>query len=80
MHRPGELHCDRRGRFLDYYAVLGVSEKAGYREIEQAYWGQAYSADPRDELPMMNRAREVLGNKNRRAAYDALRSGVRFGR
>lgn len=80
MHRPGELHCDQRGRFLDYYAILGVSERATYREIEDAYWAKAFSADPRYELPSMNRAREVLGNQARREMYDALRSGVRFGR
>jgi len=80
MHRPGELHCDQRGKFLDYYAILGVPERAGYREIELAYWGRAYTADRSSELPLMNRAWEVLGNKDRRAAYDALRAGVRFGR
>jgi curved DNA-binding protein CbpA len=79
MHRPGELHCDQRGRFLDYYAILGVAETATYREVEQAYWGRAYTADRGTELPLMNRAWEVLGNKGRRAEYDALRKGVRFG-
>jgi len=80
MHRPGELHCDQRGRFLDYYAVLGVRAGAGYREIELAYWGRAYTADRNTELPLMNRAWEVLGNKDRRTEYDTLRAGVRFGR
>ena len=80
MHTPDGLHCDQRGRFVDYYAILGVSERAGYREIERAYWGKAYSADRRDELPLLNRAWEVLGSKDKRAEYDALRVGVRFGR
>lgn len=79
MHRPGELHCDQRGRFLDYYAILGVPETAAYREVEQAYWGRAYTADRGTELPLMNRAWEVLGNKDRRAEYDTLRKGVKFG-
>ena len=80
MHRPGELHCDQRGRFLDYYAILGVPETATYREVEQAYWGKAYTADRATELPLMNRAWEVLGNKDKRVDYDALRKGVRLGR
>lgn len=80
MHTPDGLHCDQRGRFLDYYAILGVPESASYREIEQAYWGKAYTADRGTELPLMNRAWEVLGNRTKRDEYDTLRAGVRFGR
>jgi len=54
----------------DYYAILGVTPGAPFREIEAAYWACAKDGN-RDQLVLVNEAYEVLGHTERRAAYDA---------
>jgi curved DNA-binding protein CbpA len=64
----------------DLYAVLGVGRTADAGEIRAAYRRHARRHHPDlggDEQRMMvlNKAWHVLGNADRRAAYDARRSG-----
>jgi molecular chaperone DnaJ len=64
----------------DLYAVLGVGRTADAGEIRAAYRRRARRHHPDlggDEQRMMvlNKAWHVLGNADRRAAYDARRSG-----
>jgi curved DNA-binding protein CbpA len=64
----------------DLYAVLGVGRAADAGEIRAAYRRRARRHHPDlggDEQRMMvlNKAWHVLGNAERRAAYDARRSG-----
>ena len=64
----------------DLYAVLGVGRTADAGEIRTAYRRRARRHHPDlggDEQRMMvlNKAWHVLGNADRRAAYDARRSG-----
>ena len=55
----------------DYYALLGLSQEASFREIEAAYWAQANRDENRARLALINEAYEVLGRSDQRAAYDA---------
>ena len=64
----------------DLYAVLGVGRTADAGEIRAAYRRRARRHHPDlggDEQRMMvlNKAWHILGNAERRAAYDARRSG-----
>jgi curved DNA-binding protein CbpA len=59
----------RRRQTLDYYAVLGVAENASFGEIRDAYWKLAFRIDRRD-LDALNEAYEVLGDDQRRTAYN----------
>lgn len=64
----------------DLYAVLGVGRTADAGEIRAAYRRRARRHHPDlggDEQRMMvlNKAWHILGNDDRRAAYDARRSG-----
>ena len=52
----------------DYYGVLRVRRDATYREIEAAYGRLA--RERRDQLQLLNEAWEVLGNPQRRVAYN----------
>jgi molecular chaperone DnaJ len=62
-----------RGRDLaDHYRTLGVTPGATFREIEAAYWRLAFRAS-QSEMVALNAAYEVLGNDERRRAYDAQR-------
>ncbi len=65
---------DSRG----YYAILGVSERASYREIKQAYRKLARryhpdrnsSAFAEDMIKKINAAFEVLSDETKRSQYD----------
>ena len=61
----------RPGTLPDYYAILGVLESATFVEIQAAYWRQTRLATA--HLSLLNEAYEVLGNAQRRQAYDSLR-------
>lgn len=74
--------------FKDYYSALGVERTASEDEIRKAYRKLArkyhpdVSKEPDAETRMrdVNEAWDVLGNKEKRAAYDALAERVRSGR
>jgi curved DNA-binding protein CbpA len=68
----GSEHLPRSRRPVDYYALLGVPGDATFRDIEQAYWQAAKTR--RDLLAQLNEAYEVLGDPNRRLAYDEQRA------
>ncbi len=65
---------DSRG----YYAILGVPEKANYREIKQAYRKLARKYHPdrnssafaEDMIKKINAAFEVLSDETKRSQYD----------
>ncbi len=48
--------------------MLGLRHDASFREIEAAYWRRA--SEKRELIPRLNEAYEVLGNAERRHAYD----------
>lgn len=66
--------------FTDYYAALGVPRTATAAEIKKAYRQLARRHHPdvnkspgaTDRMAAVNEAHEVLGDAERRAAYDAL--------
>ena len=64
---------DHQGMLPDYYAVLGVTERANFSAIEAAYWKRAFQAGA-DELAQLNEAYEVLGSDVRRQAYNEQRT------
>lgn len=74
--------------FKDYYSALGVERTAPEDEIRKAYRKLArkyhpdVSKEPDAETRMrdVNEAWDVLGNKEKRSAYDALAERVRSGR
>lgn len=76
-----------RMKFRDYYAVLGVARDASAEEIKRAWRKLArkyhpdVSKEPDAEKRMkeINEAFEVLGDPEKRAAYDRLASGHRAG-
>ncbi len=68
----------------DYYAILGVHASASATEVKRAFRKLAFRYHP-DKNPgrdapahfqEINEAYDVLGDANKRAGYDALRSGV----
>lgn len=67
-------------KYKDYYAVLGVSRTAGAEEIKKAYRRQARKYHPdvskeqdaEERFKAVNEAYEVLGDPQKRAAYDQL--------
>ena len=58
-------------RLPDYYGLLGVAEGASFQEIQAAYWRHAKARDV--DIALLNAAYEVLGDQDRRAAYDIER-------
>lgn len=64
----GSTHLPRSRLPVDYYTLLGVPADATFRAIEQAYWQAAKTR--RELLAQLNEAYEVLGDPNRRLAYD----------
>lgn len=62
----------RHKEFQDYYNVLDVPPNAAFTAIEGAYWKKAFRA-ARMELDLLNEAYDVLGNGEKREAYDAER-------
>ncbi|RMH37874.1 MAG: J domain-containing protein [Deltaproteobacteria bacterium] len=69
---------------VDYYAALGVAPSASDAEIKRAYRKLAKEYHPdrtggdkakEQRFKDVTRAYEVLGDKQRRARYDAIRAG-----
>ena len=73
--------------FKDYYQTLGVTKSSSEKEIKQAYRKLARKyhpdvskeADAEPRMREVNEAYDVLGDKEKRAAYDALADRVARG-
>jgi len=74
-------------RFQDYYSTLGVARDASTEEIRKAYrkLARKYHPDVSKEpdaekrIKEVNEAWGVLGDPEKRAAYDQLGTGWRAG-
>lgn len=70
----------------DYYAILGVDEKASIEEIRKAFQTKARKLHPdvnkapdaEEQFKEVSEAYAVLSDKDKRARYDAMRSGNVF--
>lgn len=67
---------------MDYYQILHISEKASQEEIRKAYRKLAVKYHPdnageqaREQFDKVQEAYGVLGDKEKRAAYDERRRG-----
>ena len=73
--------------FKDYYKVLGVERTASDDDVRKAYRKLARKyhpdvskeADAEAKMRDLNEAKDVLGDKEKRAAYDALADRVAHG-
>jgi len=73
--------------YKDYYKILGVSREAGQDDIKRAYRKLAHKYHPdvskepdaERKFKEMKEAYEVLGDPEKRKAYDQLGSGYRQG-
>ena len=70
----------------DYYAILGVSKDASQQEIQKAFQQKARKLHPdvnkapdaEEKFKEVSEAYAVLSDKDKRARYDAMRSGNPF--
>ena len=70
----------------DYYAILGVSKDADKREIQKAFQQKARKLHPdvnkapdaEEKFKEVSEAYAVLSDEQKRARYDAMRSGNPF--
>lgn len=70
----------------DYYAILGVSKDADKREIQKAFQQKARKLHPdvnkapdaEEKFKEVSEAYAVLSDEQKRARYDAMRSGNSF--
>ena len=70
----------------DYYAVLGVSKDAAKKEIQKAFQQKARKLHPdvnkepdaEERFKEVSEAYAVLSDEQKRARYDAMRSGSPF--
>ena len=71
---------DRFNVNIDYYAIIGASENASPREIEQLYKRLAHKRHPdrggaEEDMKTLNEAYQVLHDEATRTAYDLQRRG-----
>lgn len=70
----------------DYYAILGVSKDASAKEIQKAFQQKARKLHPdvnkapdaEEQFKEVSEAYAVLSDEQKRARYDAMRSGMAY--
>lgn len=66
----------------DYYSLLGISEDASQEDIDRAFRSEARRHHPdsggsEEEMKMLNHARDILSDAERRREYDEKRRPAR---